>query len=69
MNSDLDSDTTDGAKPDKHKTRRGSESASRPADLPPVELALPDAADDTDPATSTTEDDDEARLPELAEEL
>ena len=68
MNSDLDSDTTDGAKPDKQKTRCGSEPASRPADLPPVELALLDAADDTDPATSTTEDDDEARLPELAED-
>jgi excinuclease ABC subunit C len=68
MNSDLDSDTTDGAKPDKQKTRRGSEPASGAADLPPVELALLDAADDTDPATSTTEDDDEARLPELAED-
>src|SRR6478672_10989045 len=68
MGSDLDSDTADGAKPDKQKTRRGSEPASSPADLPPPELALPDAVDDTDPATSAAEDDDEARLPEPAEE-
>ncbi|MDE2470051.1 MAG: excinuclease ABC subunit UvrC [Bradyrhizobium sp.] len=68
MESELDSDTADGAKPDKQKTRRGSESASGPADLPPPELALLDAADDTDPATSSAEDDDEALLPELAEE-
>ncbi|MBU6456648.1 MAG: excinuclease ABC subunit UvrC [Bradyrhizobium sp.] len=68
FDSDLDSDATDGAKPDQRKTRRGSELAPGPADLPPPELALPDAAEDTDPAASSAEDDDEARLPEPAEE-
>jgi excinuclease ABC subunit C len=39
------------------------------SDLPPQDTAAPqDVAGDIDPATSTAEDDEEARLPELAEE-
>jgi excinuclease ABC subunit C len=58
---DSDSDPTDSAKPDLKsdlpKTERGSELALEAADVPPQ-----------DPAASGAEDDDEARLPELAEE-
>jgi excinuclease ABC subunit C len=39
------------------------------SDLPPQDAAAPqDVAGDIDPATATAEDDEEARLPELAEE-
>src|SRR6201988_4269077 len=39
------------------------------SDLPPQDTAAPqDAAGDIDPATSTAEDDEEARLPDLTEE-
>jgi excinuclease ABC subunit C len=44
--------------------RRGSDLVPERPDLPPQDLA----ARDTDPAAASSEDDDEARLPELAEE-
>jgi excinuclease ABC subunit C len=58
----MDHDSTDqpGA-PAPPKPRRGSAGDVPPQDLPP-------ASDDIDPATSATEEDDEARLPEAAEE-
>jgi excinuclease ABC subunit C len=49
--------------------RRGSGQSARQADLPPQDPATADlASGDVDPATSAAEDEDEARLPELAEE-
>jgi excinuclease ABC subunit C len=58
----MDHDSTDqpGA-PAPRKPRRSSS-----ADVPPQDLAL--VPDDVDPATSVTEDDEEARLPEAPEE-
>jgi excinuclease ABC subunit C len=58
----MDHDSTDqpGA-PTQRKPRRGSS-----ADVPPQDLAL--ASDDVDPATTATEEDEEARLPDAAEE-
>jgi excinuclease ABC subunit C len=80
----MDSDPTDSPssadlQPDARTARRGSELLPEQADLPPQGVLQPDlarqdlapqdlAAGDTDPATASTEDDDEARLPELAEE-
>ena len=55
----MDHDSTDHPKPP-HKAQPDS-----PADLPPQDLTSPD---DVDPATSAAEEDDEARLPETAEE-
>ena len=54
----MDHDSTDHPKPPR-KPRRGSQ-----PDLPPQELA----SADVDPETSTAEEEDEARLPEAAEE-
>jgi excinuclease ABC subunit C len=54
----MDHDSTDHPKPPR-KTRRGSQ-----PDLPPQDLT----AADVDPATSAAEEDDEARLPEAAED-
>src|SRR5689334_8073045 len=54
----MDHDSTDHPKPPR-KARRGSQ-----PDLPPQDLT----AADVDPATSAAEEDDEARLPEAAEE-
>jgi excinuclease ABC subunit C len=52
------------AAPRPRKGKPGSAS-----DLPPQDAAAPqDVAGDIDPATATAEDDEEARLPELAEE-
>jgi excinuclease ABC subunit C len=56
----MDHDSTDHPKPPR-KARRGSE-----PDLPPHDLALDSG--DVDPATTTAEDDDEARLPEAPED-
>jgi excinuclease ABC subunit C len=56
----MDHDSTDHPKPPR-KPRRGSE-----PDLPPHDLALDSG--DVDPATTTAEDDDEARLPEAPED-
>jgi excinuclease ABC subunit C len=56
----MDSDPTDSPRPDlkpDSNSQRGSELAPEAADVPPQ-----------DPTTSGAEDDDEARLPELAEE-
>ena len=80
----MDSEPTDSPssadlQPDAPTARRGSELAPGPAasvpedippqDIPPQDLPPQDlAAGDTDPATASSEDDDEARLPELAEE-
>src|SRR6476620_2128733 len=55
----MDHDSTDHPEPPR-KTRRGSQ-----PDLPPQDLV----AADVDPATSAAEEDDEARLPEAAEEV
>ena len=58
----------------RRKSRPGSEPAGPQPDLPPQDLAAQDlttqdpAADDIDPATVNAEEDDEARLPEVAEE-
>jgi excinuclease ABC subunit C len=46
-------------------TQRGSKTGSRQPDLPPQETA----AGDIDPATPVIEEDEEARLPEVPEEL
>src|SRR5438309_403083 len=54
----MDHDSTDHPEPPR-KVRRGSQ-----PDLPPQELT----AADVDPATSAAEEDDDARLPEAAEE-
>jgi excinuclease ABC subunit C len=60
----MDHDSTDNPKASgPPKTRPGSEPAPQPADLPPQ-----DASADLDPATSGTEEDDEARLPDISEE-
>jgi excinuclease ABC subunit C len=72
----MDHDPTDSPSradlpPDAPTARRGSEVVPEQADLPPQgpDLAPQDlAAGDTDPATAASEDDDEARLPELAED-
>ncbi len=58
----------------RRKSRPGSEPAGPQPDLPAQDLAAQDlttqdpAADDIDPATVNAEEDDEARLPEVAEE-
>jgi len=75
----MDSDPTDSPSkadlpPDAPIVRPGSDLAPEPADLPQQDLSQQDSAGDTDPATASPEDtaspddDDEARLPELAEE-
>ena len=61
----MNNDSTDNPKaPGPRMARRGSEGAQQP-DLPPQDPAF----GDVDPATSGTEEDDEARLPEIPEEL
>ncbi|HEV3499656.1 MAG TPA: excinuclease ABC subunit UvrC [Bradyrhizobium sp.] len=61
----MDHDSSDSPKPTAPKTaRRGSGPAQRQPDLPPQEVA----AGDIDPAMVTSDEDDEARLPEVAEE-
>ena len=75
----MDSDPTDSPsradlQPHAQTAGRGSELMPEQADLPAPEVLQPDlapqdlAAGDTDPATASSEDDDEARLPDLAEE-
>jgi excinuclease ABC subunit C len=68
----MDSDPTDSPKPDLRpdlqNTPPGSALAPEDADTRPELTAQDLAAGDTDPATAAAEDDDEARLPELAEE-
>jgi len=65
----MDQDSTDSRKAPRPQTRRGSDPAVRPAELPPQDLANPDlASGDIDPATAGAEEDDEARLPEMTEE-
>jgi excinuclease ABC subunit C len=61
----MDHDSSDSPKPTAPKTaRRGSGPAQRQPDLPPQEVA----AGDIDPAMVTSDEDDEVRLPEVAEE-
>jgi excinuclease ABC subunit C len=61
----MDTDSTDTPdKPGPRMARRGSQSAAEHADLPPQDPA----AADLDPATAGTEEDDEARLPEIPDE-
>ncbi|MGO8910685.1 MAG: excinuclease ABC subunit UvrC [Bradyrhizobium sp.] len=78
----MDHDSTDSPSPStpgpkaagRRKARPGSEPAGVRPDLPPQDLAAQDlaaqdpAADDIDPASVNAEEDDEARLPEVAEE-
>jgi excinuclease ABC subunit C len=62
----MDHDSTDSPGVSGPRTaRRNSETASRGPDLPPQDPAL----GDIDPATVNTEEEDEARLPEVPEEL
>ncbi len=62
----MDHDKTDSPKVSGPRMAgRGSESASRQQDLPPQDPA----SADIDPATASADEDDEARLPELPEEL
>jgi excinuclease ABC subunit C len=66
----MDSDPTDtpskaDVPPDAPMVRRGPEPVPERPDLPPQDLA----AGDTDPASASSEDDDEARLPELSDEI
>jgi excinuclease ABC subunit C len=66
----MDQDSTDSAKtpgsetPGPRTKQRGSESAARQPDLPPQDTA----SADIDPAMVTSDEDDEARLPEVPEE-
>jgi excinuclease ABC subunit C len=61
----MDRDSTDNPKiPGSRRAPGGSEPASRQGDLPSPEAA----AADIDPAMVATDEDDEARLPEFAEE-
>jgi excinuclease ABC subunit C len=65
----MDSDSTDNPKqPRLQIAQPGAEPVPEAADLPPQESTEDPAAADIDPATSGAEDDDEARLPELADE-
>src|SRR5437764_10877318 len=70
----MDHDSTDtpksGNTPEApRKARRGSQPDLPPKDLPPKDLPPQElAAADVDPATATAEEEDEARLPEAAEE-
>jgi excinuclease ABC subunit C len=65
----MDNDSTDSPKqPRVQIARPGSEPVPEAADLPPQESTEDPASADIDPATSGAEDDDEARLPELADE-
>jgi excinuclease ABC subunit C len=76
----MDHDSTDsppanGAKASgRRRAQPGSARAGRHADLPPQDLTAQDVppqdltTDDIDPATANAEEDDEARLPEVAEE-
>src|SRR5258708_7010840 len=60
----MDHDSTDTPKaPGPRKARRGSEPAPEQADLPPDPTL-----GDIDPASASTEEEDEARLPEAPEE-
>src|SRR5450432_2505149 len=62
----MDNDKTDSPKESgPQMTQRGSEPAPRQQDLPPQDPA----SADIDPATANADEDDEARLPELPEEL
>ena len=79
-----DSPSNADLRPDARTARRDSELVPEQADLPPQGPLQPDLASqdlapqdlapldlpagDTDPATASSEDDDEARLPDLAEE-
>jgi len=63
----MDSDQTDHPQqPGPRTARRGSERRPRQPDLPPQEPAQ--ATADIDPATAGPEEDDEGRLPDIAEE-
>jgi excinuclease ABC subunit C len=70
----MDHDSTNNPSANRPKTpgRRKAGPGSDPADLqpdsPPPDQIQDLAADDIDPATVNAEDDDEARLPEVAEE-
>ncbi len=62
-------DSTDQAKASgRRKAAPGSEPARPQPDLPPQDRPQDPAAGDIDPATVNAEEEDEARLPEIAEE-
>src|SRR3954469_8949616 len=60
----MDRDSTNNPKPPARRTRRGAEPVPPDADLPPQEPSLAEI----DPVTAAAEEDEEARLPELADE-
>src|SRR4030088_2647901 len=61
----MDHDSTDDPKPSApRKVQRGTEPARQQQDLPPQDPSMADI----DPAMATTDEDDEARLPEAPEE-
>jgi excinuclease ABC subunit C len=61
----MDHDSTDDPKPSaSRKVQRGTEPARQQQDLPPQDPSMADI----DPAMATTDEDDEARLPEAPEE-
>ena len=60
----MDHDSTDSPKASGPRTARSGSEPDLPSDLPPQEAI----AGDIDPAAAGAEEDDEARLPELAED-
>ncbi|MDR3487734.1 MAG: GIY-YIG nuclease family protein, partial [Bradyrhizobium sp.] len=65
----MDSDQTDHPRQPRSRTaRRGSERQPQQPDLPPQDPAQDPASADIDPATASPEEDDEGRLPDIAEE-
>ena len=65
----MDSDQTDHPRQPRSRTaRRGSEGQPQQPDLPPQDPAQDPASADIDPATASPEEDDEGRLPDIAEE-
>jgi excinuclease ABC subunit C len=70
----MDNDQTDSPKVagpgiSRRIVRRGSEPAPRQPDLPPQDPTRDPVAVDIDPATANADEDDEARLPDLPEEI
>jgi excinuclease ABC subunit C len=70
----MDNDQTDSPKVagpgiSRRISRRGSEPAPRQPDLPPQDPAQDPVSVDIDPATASADEDDEARLPDLPEEI
>jgi excinuclease ABC subunit C len=65
----MDNDSTDSPKASgPPMARRGSEPVRQQPDLPPQDSAQDPASADIDPAMASPEEEDEARLPEIAED-